>query len=83
MPRRLKGFRLQVLRSARVCDRRSIRLDIPKGAPEHRLQVCCPRGKYDARAERCRVGTVATDLYHPASENPGGDTGKVLKGAGY
>ncbi len=34
----------------------------------HRVTIGCPKGQYDARRRRCRVGTRAQRILHPAGE---------------
>lgn len=46
-------------------DRRSFRTVMRHG---HRVTVGCPRGQYDAGRRRCRVGTRAQRILHPAGE---------------
>lgn len=47
-------------------DRRSFRTEtLPRG---HRLVVGCPKGRWQAKAKRCSVGTRAQSLLHPLSE---------------
>jgi len=34
---------------------------------QHRIIVCCPKGEWDPRTQRCRVGMVAQKIEHPAT----------------
>lgn len=38
------------------CDRRSFRWVVRNGS---RVLICCPKGKWNATSDRCRVGTRA------------------------
>ena len=40
------------------CARKSIR--VKELTKDKRILICCPKGKYDAKRKRCRVGTRAT-----------------------
>lgn len=46
-------------------DRRSFRTVVSDG---HRVTVGCPKGKWDPRRQRCKVGTQAQRILHPEGE---------------
>ncbi len=46
-------------------DPRSFRTVVSDG---HRVTVGCPKGEYDARRRRCKVGTRAQRILHPSGE---------------
>lgn len=53
------------LADPRRFDPRSFRTVVQAG---HRVTVGCPRGEWDRRRRRCRVGTRAQRILHPAGE---------------
>lgn len=61
-------YKRERIKAPAYFDRRSLRI-IQRGT--HKLIVGCPRGKYDAKAERCTTGTEVQAILHPLSEpNP-------------
>lgn len=51
---------------ASTCARGSIRTKAGSGKSKGlRLRICCPRGKWNARTERCRVGTKLISIGKP------------------
>lgn len=59
------GYCPERVADPRTFDRRSFRTVVRRG---HRVTVGCPRGQYDAGRQRCRVGTRAQRILHPAGE---------------
>ena len=54
-----KNFVRRRLKSPRSCAPGSFRT-VKRG--RNRIVVCCPRGKYNRKSHRCRVGTVAQSI---------------------
>lgn len=59
----MKNFRTKKYRSKRSFAPGSFRTVKLKGG--RRLVVGCPRGKYNRRSKRCRVGTRSYELLTP------------------
>jgi hypothetical protein len=54
-----KNYVRKRLRSPRSCSPGSFRT-VKRGRT--RIVVCCPRGKWNRRSRRCRVGTMAQSI---------------------
>jgi hypothetical protein len=58
-----KGYEVKRLVHPRVFDPRSFRT-IKRG--DRYVTIACPKGKYNPRTEKCRIGTRAQRLMRPA-----------------
>lgn len=63
-------FRRARLMSPKRCAPGSFRTEVPPGAPNVRIVVCCPRGKWDSAAQRCTVGTRGQAILRPRLAAP-------------
>jgi hypothetical protein len=61
----MKGWKKRRLMKKSACARGSFRYVGKKGA-KTRVLICCPRGHYSKKADRCEVGTRAYEILRRA-----------------
>jgi len=56
-----KGFKERKLKfPSEKCDSRSFRIKVQ--TKNRRIVICCPKGEWNAKRKRCRVGTRGVSL---------------------
>ncbi len=65
-----KKYRREHIEDPEKFDPRSFRY-IVRG--KHKILIGCPKGYWDDKNKRCRVGTRAVSILHPIGENPKDD----------
>jgi len=59
-----RQFCWERVRDPKEFDRRSFRQVTPPGRGDVRIVIGCPKGKWDPRAKKCKVGTRAQTIGH-------------------